>query len=338
MVYSATRGPGGEESPVNTYYLQRQGVFVVLGIIVAVAVARFDYREIRDNLPTLYGGMLVTLFAVLVVGVEVNGTQGWFALGPVQAQPSEFAKLGVIVALAAYFGGEEEVDLRRLLIGLAFVGAPALLVLGQPDLGTVLVYAAITAGVVVVSGVKGRYLALLLITLVLGSSAVLNSNVLEDYQVERLLVFVDEDIARPGIRYNIEQSQIAIGNGGLTGEGLFNGTQNRGDLVPAQQTDFIWTVVGEELGFRGSAILLVAYGLLLWRILRVAGRAADRYGSLICAGVAAMVLFQVFQSVGMTMGMMPITGIPLPLLSYGGSSILATFLAIGLVESVALRS
>jgi rod shape determining protein RodA len=332
MVFSATRGPGTAAEPAITSYLQRQAAFVLIGSVVAAVVAVFDYRQLRDLVPQLYGGMLVLLFAVLLVGVEVNGAKAWFDVGPFQLQPSEFGKIVVIVVLAAFFGSEEEIDARRLVTGLALVGLPVLLIMGQPDLGTVLVYGAITAGIVVVAGVRGRYLAVLLTALVLGATFVLNSNVLEDYQVGRLIVFVD-DRADVRAAYNLEQAQIAIGNGGLSGEGLFNGTQNRGGLVPEQQTDFIWTVVGEELGFRGAAVVLAAYGLLLWRVIRSAQRAADRFGALLCAGVASMLLFQIFQSVGMTMGMMPITGIPLPLLSYGGSSIITTFAAIGLVLS-----
>jgi rod shape determining protein RodA len=332
-VYSATRGPATADDPANTFFLQRQAAFVVVGTLVGAVVAAIDYRRLREVVPLLYGGLLLMLAAVLVVGVEVNGARAWFSVGPFQLQPSEFGKVVVILLLAAWFGGDEEIDFRRLLTGLALVAGPVVLIMGQPDLGTVLVYGAITAGIVVVAGVRGRYLAFLLTALVLGATAVLNSNVLEDYQVGRLIVFVD-DRADVGAAYNLRQAQVAIGNGGLTGEGLFNGTQNRGGLVPEQQTDFIWTVVGEELGFRGAAVVLLGYGLLLWRVLRVGQRSADRFGALLCAGVASMLLFQIFQSVGMTMGMMPITGIPLPLLSYGGSSIITTFAALGLVLSV----
>jgi rod shape determining protein RodA len=273
---------------------------------------------------------------VLVAGVEVNGARAWFQFAGYQLQPSEFGKLVIIVVLAAWFGSVETVNTQRLVAGLAMVALPTLIILKQPDLGTVLVYGAITAGMTLVAGVKGRHLFILTLLAVTGTVVVLQSDRLASYQVDRLLVFIDDE-SNSGARYNLEQAQIAIGNGGLTGKGLFQGTQNNSDLVPEQQTDFIFTVIGEETGFVGSVVVLGLMALLLVRIWRIGQIADDRFGLLLSAGVFSMILFQIFQSVGMAIGIMPITGIPLPLVSYGGSSVLSTFLALGLVQSVHMR-
>jgi len=221
-------------------------------------------------------------------------------------------------------------------MAVLLAAGPVVLIVLQPDLGTVLVYGAIVAGMVFVGGLKGRHLLVLGLLLVSGVVLVLESEVLEDYQVRRLLVFVDEE-TNTAASYNLEQAEVAIGNGGLTGRGLFQGTQNNSALVPEQQTDFIFTVVAEETGFVGSAVVLGLVGLLLLRVWRVGQMADDRFGMLLSAGVFSMVSFQVFQSVGMSTGIMPITGIPFPLVSYGGSSLLATCLALGLVQSVHMR-
>jgi len=240
------------------------------------------------------------------------------------------------VALAVILGTGDRVGVWRLLVAGVSVAVPVLLIMAQPDLGTILVYGAIFAGMVFVAGVPGRHLAVLCLLLLTGTVAVLQSERLEAYQVERLLVFIDEE-ADTRARYNLEQAEVAIGNGGITGKGLFQGTQNVSDLVPEQQTDFIFTVIAEETGFVGSVVVLGLFGLLLARIWRIGRLADDRFGLLVTAGVFSMLLFQVFQSVGMSTGMMPITGIPLPLISYGGSSVVATFLALGLVQSIHMR-
>ena len=225
---------------------------------------------------------------------------------------------------------------KRLALTLVAVALPVVAILAQPDLGTILVYGAITAGMVVAAGIQGRYLFVLFLILLTGVIAVFESETLEDYQVSRLLVFVNDDESTAA-SYNLEQAQIAIGNGGITGSGLFKGTQNNSDLVPEQQTDFIFTVIAEETGFLGSIFVLALIGLLLFRIWRIGRLAEDTFGLLISVGIFCMILFQTFQSVGMSTGIMPITGIPLPLISYGGSSIVTTFLGLGLIESVHMR-
>jgi rod shape determining protein RodA len=211
------------------------------------------------------------------------------------------------------------------------------LILLQPDLGTVLVFVAITMAMLFVGGVKGRYLVVLALLGVVGVIGVLNSDALEDYQKDRLTAFANPEADTQGSTYNVRNSVAAVANGGLTGEGLFAGTQTQLNFVPEQQTDFIFTVVGEELGFAGAATLLGLYGIIVWRILRTARIARDTFGMLVCVGVLAMLMFQIFESVGMATQIMPVTGIPLPFLSYGGSSTLTSFIAIGLVLNIHMR-
>tara|TARA_B100000686_G_scaffold351937_1_gene452231 strand:+ start:750 stop:1889 length:1140 start_codon:yes stop_codon:yes gene_type:complete len=336
MVYSATRGPATDLRPAETTYMYRQGLFVVVGIGVMVIAAWFGHRRVQRLAIAIYVGLLGTLIGVLIFGVEVKGTRGWFEVGDYQLQPSEFGKIALITALAAVLGSSEDIGPFRLAIAVVVAGLPIAAILLQPDLGTILVYGAISAGMFLVSGVSGQFLLVLGLLLLTGLVAVLQSDVLAEYQISRLLVFVDEETSTAA-SYNLEQAQIAIGNGGLAGQGLFEGTQNNSDLVPEQQTDFIFTVIAEETGFVGSAAVLVVIALLLVRVWRIGRIADDKFGLLLAAGVFSMLSFQVFQSVGMSTGIMPITGIPLPLISYGGSSILSTFLAIGLVESVHMR-
>ena len=336
MVYSATRGPATDLRPAETFHLVRQARLAALGVVVMVAAGWFGHRRLHRFVPLVYLGMLGLLGAVLLVGAEVKGTRAWLQFGGIQFQPSEFGKVVLVLALAAWLARGDEPSAPRVVVAVLLVAAPVGLIILQPDLGTVLVYGAIAAGMALVAGVKGRHLSILGLLLLTGLVGVLQSDVLEEYQVRRLLVFVDDEPDTKA-RYNLEQAQVAIGNGGLTGRGLFQGTQNNSALVPEQQTDFIFTVVAEETGFVGGAALLGLVGLLLLRIWRIGQMAEDRFGLLISAGVFSMLLFQVFQSVGMATGIMPITGIPFPLVSYGGSSLLTTFVAVGLVQSVHMR-
>ena len=309
---------------------------VAVGLASMVVAAWFGHRRLQRLVPLVYLATLGVLVAVLVVGIEVRGARAWFQVGGNQFQPSELGKVVLILTLAAWLGRTEEPSGQRVLGAVALAGLPVVLIVLQPDLGTVLVYGAIAVGMVLVAGVKGRHLLILGLLLLTGLVGVLRSEVLEDYQVRRLMVFVDEE-TDTAASYNLEQAQVAIGNGGLTGRGLFQGTQNNSELVPEQQTDFIFTVVAEETGFVGSALVLGIVGLLLLRVWRIGRLADDRFGMLVSAGVYTMLLFQVFQSVGMSTGIMPITGIPFPLVSYGGSSVVTTFISLGLVQSVHMR-
>ena len=309
---------------------------VAVGLASMVVAAWFGHRRLQRLVPLVYLATLGVLVTVLVVGIEVKGARAWFQIGGNQFQPSELGKVVLILTLAAWLARTEEPSGLRVVGAIALAGLPVVLIVLQPDLGTVLVYGAIAVGMVLVAGVKGRHLLILGLLLLTGLVGVLRSEVLEDYQVRRLMVFVDEE-TDTAASYNLEQAQVAIGNGGLTGRGLFQGTQNNSELVPEQQTDFIFTVVAEETGFVGSALVLGIVGLLLLRVWRIARLADDRFGMLLAAGVYTMLLFQVFQSVGMSTGIMPITGIPFPLVSYGGSSVVTTFISLGLVQSVHMR-
>lgn len=343
LVYSATRGPATLIEPANTTYFEKQIAFAIIGLGLAVVAAVMDVRRMRSLLPIAYGALTAVLLAILQFGADINGARSWYRIGEFTFQPSEPGKIVLILVLAAAFS-TEEVSFRRLAGGLALAGATIFLILQQPDLGTILVYIAVTAVMIMLSTVRVRYIVLLSLAALTAVTMIFQSDVLKDYQKVRLTVFVldDEAIAELGpdaarVAYNAEQSQIAIGNGGIFGEGLFEGTQTGSNLVPEQQTDFIFSVAGEELGFRGAGILLVLFGVLGFRVWRIALRATDQFDRLIAVGVMAMFVFQVFQSAGMTMGIMPVTGIPMPLVSYGGSSMLTSMVAIGLVLGVHRR-
>ena len=336
MVYSATKKPFEVVVKNDLLYFQRQAIFLVLGIVGMVIVIAFGHKRLQRLVPLIYLVILGLLFSVLFFGVEKKGTKGWYEFGIYHFQPSEYCKIGIVLVLAFLLSGDDGISKKRLALTLFAVALPVVAILAQPDLGTILVYGAITAGMVVAAGIQGRYLFVLFLILLTGVVAVFESETLEDYQVSRLLVFVNDDESTAA-SYNLEQAQIAIGNGGITGSGLFKGTQNNSDLVPEQQTDFIFTVIAEETGFLGSIFVLALMGLLLFRIWRIGRLAEDTFGLLISVGIFCMILFQTFQSVGMSTGIMPITGIPLPLISYGGSSIVTTFLGLGLIESVHMR-
>ncbi len=344
MIFSATRGRQGTDT-IDPYFLERQGLYVVIGLGLMAFTAAIDYRRLRELAPLLFGITLFLLFAVLTpLGSNRRGAQAWFTLlSGFQFQPSEFAKLGVIIMLASYCGlstsSGELVPMgpRRLVNALALAAVPLLLILLQPDLGTALVFGAITVAILSVSGTKGRYLLLLAVVVVGLSAAVLQSGVLQQYQKDRLTTFFDPTKGTRDAAFNLNQSKIAIGSGGLVGKGVFDGTQTKLRYVPEQHTDFIFSVVGEETGLLGSALLLSLFGVVMWRTWRAAVLANDTVGTLICVGVLAMLCFQVFENVGMTMGIMPITGITLPFVSFGGSSTLACFGAIGLVLNVHMR-
>lgn len=336
-VYSSTRGI----DPLNydTFYLERQLLFVLLGGFLMVVTATIDYQRLRKLSIAGYLGGVVALIAVLSpLGSEVNGAQAWFNIGTFGLQPSEFMKLAIIVFLAAYLARfDGELSLMALIGALIFVGIPVMLIIQQPDVGTVLVFVAIVMAMLLMGGTKVRHIVVLTVLGLAMVVAVVNSPLLKDFQRDRLTTFINPDSADPEAGFNQAQAQIAIGNGGLTGTGYGNGEQTRAGLVPEQETDFIFTVIGEELGFIGSIVVLGLFGLLISRIWRAAQLAKDDFGTLICVGVLAMIVFQMFESIGMTAGIMPVTGIPLPFISYGGSSSVVSFIAIGLVISVRMR-
>jgi rod shape determining protein RodA len=341
MIFSATRGRNPAD--YDTGFLTKQLLFMAVGAGAMALTASVDYRRYRELAPLAYGGVVLLLLLVISgLGSEKKGTQAWFQMGPFQLQPSELAKVVVIVTLASLIAlFDRELDSGRLVAILGTVAIPMALILLQPDLGTALVFVAVGMGMLLIGGARVRHIVLLTVVGVAGVAGVLNSGMLEDYQQCRLSSFIDTDNEEcadaPGGGYNVEQAQVAIGSGGVLGKGPFDGTQTRLDIVPEQHTDFIFTAVGEELGFVGSGTLLALLGVVAWRVWRTAQMARDPLGTLICVGVLSMFVFQVFENIGMTMGIMPVTGIPLPFMSYGGSSTLTEFIAIGLVLNIHMR-
>jgi rod shape determining protein RodA len=335
MIFSATKH---KATPYS--FIEKHVMFVAIGLVVMAIVAAIDYERIVDWAWTIYGGTVALLLLVLVPGIGSihNNIRAWFDIGPIQIQPAELAKLATILAVAAYLGRlDKPVTLRHVLTALAVIGIPMGLILLQPDLGTTLVFVGIAVGMLMVANVPARYLVALVFLGVLGTAAILNSNALDKYQRDRLTSFVNPQNASEAAIYNTRAAQQAIASGGLTGQGLFNGPQTKGGFVPEQQTDFIFTVPAEELGFAGAGLAILLLSGIVWRVWRTAQLARDRTGQLICVGVLCMFMFHIFENVGMNLGIMPVTGIPLPFFSYGGSSTITTFIALGLVLNVHMR-
>ena len=339
MIYSSTRQKQLAAGLDPQHYMKRQLLFVVLGLGAMVVTTMVDYRILRDLAPPIWVGTLVLLLGVLTpLGASTRGTQAWYPLGPFDLQPAEIAKVCMIVVLAAYLATHRgSLDTPQIVTVLGLMGAPLLLIYLQPDMGSAMVFLAILMGLLLVAGAKPRHIAALTALGVLGIVTIFQLGVLKEYQLDRLAAFLDPAGDTQRSAYNLRQSQIAIAAGGLTGRGVLQGTQTNLSFVPEQHTDFIFTAVGEELGFLGATTLLALFGLVMWRTWRAAALARDDFGSLLCVGVLGMFLFQIFENVGMTMGITPIAGIPLPFVSYGGSAIIASFVAVGLVLNVHMR-
>jgi rod shape determining protein RodA len=333
-IFSATRGPDGHWSTAA-----RQALFAAAGGSAGAVLALVDYRRVRDLVVLGYLGGLGLLVAVLgPLGTEVRGTRGWFQVAGFSLQPAEVVKLVLITSLAAVFTSRTSLTLAgRTVVALGAAGLITALVLAQGEVGSVLVYAAVTLGVLAVAGVPGRWLAAMVVAGLVGCGVILATGALQDYQQQRITSFLDLEADARGAAYNQRQAITAVASGGVLGQGLFAGPQTQLNFVPEKETDFIFTVVGEELGFVGGMGLLALYGVLLARVLRAAQLARDDFGALLCVGVLVMLLVQLFQNVGMAVGIMPITGIPLPLVSYGGSSMVTTMVALGLVLSVTVH-
>jgi rod shape determining protein RodA len=322
MVYTATRGTLLADGDDPKTFLKKQGLFVVLGVITMVVVALIDYRRLEPLANILYWLIVVALLGVFAVGSSAQGAARWFSVGPLQLQPSEFAVLALILAVASYCARREEEglawrDVFRLLI---MAGIPIFLVLLQPDLGTAMIMIIVLLVLLAVAGLPIRILVMLLVGTVLVVLVAVESGLLHHYQIARLTAFLN-----PSTHSNNPYVQSAIYNKVQAG------------YVPEQQTDFIFTAIGEQLGFVGSVGVLSLLAVIAWRVLRAAVVARDIFGRLVCAGLFAFIAFSVFQNAGMTMGIMPITGIPLPFVSYGGTAVLVFFGAVGLALSVGAR-
>jgi rod shape determining protein RodA len=340
MVFSATASKQEEAGLDPSLFLKRQIAYAVAGSVALLVFSLFDYRHLKSLSAVLYGGTVVTLGLVLTgLGQVIGGARRWFDFGFFQVQPSEFAKVAVIVAVAAFLAERKgDVGGKDVLATLGIVALPAVLIFLEPDLGTMMVFVALTAVLLMLGGARLRHFLILgLVGIVVVIGAV-KMGVIHDYQIERVTAFMDPNPDPQSEGYNLTQSKIAIASGGLRGKGLqADNTQTTLDFVPEQQTDFIFTAVGEQIGFLGSSVLLGLFAFLIWRALRIAMMSRDLFGTLIAGGVAAYWSFQVFVNVGMTMGIMPITGIPLPFISFGGSAMLTNFVAVALLLNIHMR-
>ena len=338
LVWSATKVDHGDG------FLKRHVLNLLIGLALGACAALVDYRMLRAYAPIVYGASCVGLIAVLSpLGSVINGSRSWIVLGPgFQIQPSEFAKVALVVGMAMILGekrdGEDDPRDIDVLLVLLLAAVPMGLIFLQPDFGTMMVFVFVILGVLAVSGAPTRWVAGLVVAGVLAGWGVLHFHMLKPYQEKRFTAFADPSADPRGIGYNTSQARIAIGSGGVLGKGLGEGTQTNGDFVPEQQTDFVFTVAGEELGFVGAGAVLLLLFLVLWRGIRIAANAGDMFGTLLAAGVVSWFAFQAFVNIGMTLGIMPVTGLPLPFVSYGGSSMFANFMAVGLLNNVHMRS
>ena len=344
LVWAATRDWYTRNGLDGQYYLKRHIVNILIGLVLAYGVTVIDYRLLRAYTPFLWGAGVLGLVIVLIPGLgsEINGAKAWIALpGGFQIQPAELAKIAIIIGMSMILSershdsnGPTSTD---VLQSLAIAAIPVLLIIVQPDMGTVLIISAAVVTIIAVSGAPARWVAGLILLAVLGGFVAVKAGVISEYQVNRLQTFVDPNADTQGAGYQLRQARITVGSGGLIGTGLFNGPQTNGRFVPEQQTDFIFTVAGEQLGFIGSGAILILYLILLMRGFSIARRTSDPFGRLVCTGVIAWFAFQIFENIGMTMGLMPMTGVPLPFISYGGSSMFATLIGIGLLQNVHAR-
>ncbi len=335
MIYSATVEPG--PFALTTFVL-KQGIYLVFGIILMVVLASVDYRFLANWTWFIYAGTLGLLALVFIIGRTTYGSTRWIDIGPVPLQPSELAKLAMVLVLARFLSEKPrgQSSFYRFAGSMLLIGVPFAMVFLQPDLGTSLVLAAVWIALTLVSGTRTKYL-LWLAALSVPAVFIAWKWLLQPYQIARVSVFLNPDASPLDDGYNIIQARISIGAGGLTGEGFMAGTQSQLHYLRVQHTDFIASVIGEEFGFLGMMVVLVMFGLLLWRMLRVARLARDAYGELIAAGVTTIFLFQIFVNMGMNMQLMPVTGIPLPFLSYGGSSMVTLLAAEGVLQSIPMR-
>ncbi len=343
LVWSATASNDVLTRGQSTAYLHKHLVNVLIGLVLAAAVMATDHRWVRIVTPLVYVASVIGLLLVLVMGTTINGSRSWLMLGGLSIQPAEFAKLAVVIGMAMIIAERTENSRVRRVgpvdVGLLGViaGIPALLIMLQPDLGTMLVLTATVFGVLAVAGVPRRWLFSIFASGALVAYLAVTLGLLKQYQINRFMAFTDPGLDPRGAGYNTTQARIAIGNGGLFGQGLFEGSQTRSRFVPEQHTDFIFTVAGEELGLIGAGLLIVLFAVLLWRALHISYNAEDMFGRVAAAGIACWLAFQTFQNIGMCLGIMPVTGVPLPLVSYGGSSMFATMMAIGLLQTIAMR-
>ncbi|HET9720733.1 MAG TPA: rod shape-determining protein RodA [Solirubrobacteraceae bacterium] len=328
----------------GTHYVERQGLYAGMGLVLAVIISRFDYSRLREYRYGFYALMVISNIVVYAMPAQL-GARRWIPLPVLQVQPSEFGKVLMILALAGFFVERSRslYDWRTTVRTMVLAMAGALIVIGQPDLGTGLVYVAVAVAVLFFGGTSWKQLSALAALFVIAAVMVLavapavGVNVLKTYQKERLTTFINPPRVcgqNDTTCYQLNQSLIAIGSGQKTGRGVAGATQTKFQFIPEAQADFIFAVVGETYGFVGAALVLSLYALLIWRTLRILTMAKNLFGTVIAGGILGMLMFQIFVNVGMTIGIMPVTGVPLPLLSYGGSSVMVTFISLGLLQSI----
>jgi len=343
LIWSATQQKELAADGDPKAFLKKHILNAAIGLGLATVAALVDYRSLRAYAPFVYGLSCLGLVAVLSpLGATINGAHSWIVLpAGFQVQPAEFAKVAIVVGMAMLLGekhdGESTPRDLDVLAVLGLCAVPMLLIMLQPDFGTTMVFIFVILGVLAVAGAPTRWIVGLLLAGVLAGVFVA-PHVLKSYQLDRFRVVANPHAAPHTVGYNTQQARVAIGSGGLLGKGLFHGTQTQGRFIPEQQTDFVFTVAGEELGLAGAGSIILVLGLVLWRGLRIASRATDPFGRLVAAGVVSWFAFQSFVNIGMTLGIMPVTGLPLPFVSYGGSSMFANLIAVGLLQNVHLRS
>lgn len=349
LIYSATRGKLLSAGDDPRSFLDKQLINIVVGLVLAWIVASMGYRTLRAMAWWVYLGVIGLLLVVLSpVGTTMNGIQAWIVLpAGFSIQPSELAKVGIILAVALVLtqmgpSGAAESNLkprlRVVVMALLVAGIPMALIMLQPDLGTVLVIGAIVLGMLAVAGTASWVLWGLVAGAAASAFAIVRFGVLEKYQVDRLLIFMNPNADPLGAGYNTRMARLAISGGGIAGQGLFDGPTTQGGFVPYQQTDFVFSVAGEELGLLGAGAIIILIGIILWRGTKIALAAPDRYGRVMAAGVVVWFAAQAFENIGMNLGIMPVTGVPLPFVSYGGSSMFALWIGIGLLSSVHART
>ena len=341
LVYAATRDWYSANGLDPQYYLKRHVINIVIGLSLAWGTTVIDYRLLRAYTPFIWGFGVLGLIFVLIPGVgsDINGAKAWIRL-PLgfQIQPAEIAKISIIIGISMLLSerthNSDAPSNQDVLKALAVAAIPILLILLQPDMGTVFIISASVVTILAVSGAQTRWVVGLILLAVIGGFVATKAGVISDYQVKRLQSFVNPNADSQGAGYQLRQARITVGSGGLIGTGLFNGPQTNGRFVPEQQTDFIFTVAGEETGFLGSGVIILLLLTILMRAFGIARKSTDPYGTLVCTGVIAWFAFQIFENVGMTLGLMPMTGVPLPFLSYGGSSMFANLIGFGLLQNV----
>ncbi|MFG1806074.1 rod shape-determining protein RodA [Streptomyces sp. NPDC049040] len=345
LVYSATRNRTNLTHGDQYYFLLRHLMNAGIGAGLGIGAVVIGHRRMRDVVPFYYALAILGILAVLSpLGSTVNGAHSWIVIGGgFSLQPSEFVKVAIILGMAVVLsarvdaGDREHPDHRTVLQSLGLAALPIGIIMLMPDLGSVMVLGAIVLGVLLASGASNRWVFGLIASGIGGALLVWQLGILDKYQIDRFAAFANPALDPSGVGYNTSQARIAIGSGGLLGKGLFHGSQTTGQFVPEQQTDFVFSVAGEELGFVGAAFIILLIGVILWRGCAIARGATDLYGTIVAAGIVAWFAFQAFENIGMTLGIMPVAGIPLPFVSYGGSSMFANCVAIGLLQSVKMQ-